>query len=84
MESRVEADLNSLYNHFKNINTDSENNEYFEIPEEIFNDLNMDLNGSIPHEEIEIAGKTLKNNKAHGLNQILNEHIKVSLPIVPL
>jgi hypothetical protein len=54
----------------QNINYDEANTEF---------DTNC-LNNPITIEEIEKVAKTLKNNKSPGIDEILNEHIKLSLP----
>jgi len=70
--------------HFRNIN--SENVNYDNINSSVHNchtDNNNDiLNCDITLNEIERAVKNLKNDKAYGLDNVLNEHIKTSMPIM--
>ena len=40
------------------------------------NDTNISLNKRIEEQEILAAIKSLKNNKSHGIDSILNEHLK--------
>ena len=42
--------------------------------------INDEINKDITIEEIDKIAKTLKNNKAHGVDDIINEHIKTTLP----
>lgn len=70
----TDASLEDLHNFFKKVNYQEEHNANIEI--NYNEDLNEELNSIITIEEIEKAVKSLKNNKASGIDNILNEHIK--------
>ena len=74
--------LNSLYEHFKNINKSNEPHENYESQDGTENEI---LNKRISAEEICKYIKNLKNGKCPGEDQILNEYIKstknIFLPI---
>ena len=74
----MNASLNDLFEYFKKINNsvdiDNTLNSY-NIP----NDLNEQLNSPITLYELENAVKKLKNNKSSGVDDIVNEQIKMSL-----
>ena len=72
--------LDMLYEHFKELNKNDENHT-FELPNFQPNDYDQILNGEITENEIETVVKSLKNNKAAGYDQVLNEHIKNSVHI---
>lgn len=74
--------LDSLYEHFKNINKSNEPHENFETHDGAENEI---LNKHISAEEISKCIKNLKNGKCPGEDKILNEYIKstqhIFLPI---
>ena len=74
--------LDSLYEHFRNINKSNEPHENFETQDGAENEI---LNKHISAEEICKCIKNLKNGKCPGEDQILNEYIKstqhIFLPI---
>jgi len=75
--NEVKASLEDLYAHFKNVNFDEnvENTgENIDVEENSINELNSE----ITIEEVEQCVKNLKNNKASGIDKILNEHIKTT------
>ena len=78
-ENDVKAPLSELYDHFKNVNYD-ENVSNESNDEDENNQINIEINSIITLEEIEKNVKNLKSNKASGIDNILNEHIKCSLP----
>ena len=78
----VGASLEDLYDFYKNINYDK--NENNNVPETVINEgeENEYLNMPITVQEIETVTKNLKNNKASGSDNIVNEHIKSSVNIM--
>lgn len=91
--NKVLASLDDCFNHFSKINYDEsvdghtinpENNTQHEqgdngTPQDSEN-LNDELNDPITEKEIRKCVKNLKNNKSSGNDNILNEHIKTTLP----
>lgn len=78
--SNVNASLEDMYNHFKNINSNA-NSDNIDLNDDNMENIDIDgneLNIPITYDEIEKAIKQLKNNKACGEDNILNEHIKYS------
>ena len=71
--------MEDLYDFFKNVNfaennddsTDQYNNDIIQN-----DDINNFINNTISENEIDIAIKSLRNNKASGTDSIVNEHIK--------
>lgn len=76
------APLNDLYNFFKNLNSKTTYTQTNNLNEEIPNQVNEEINQPITENEILQAVKSLKMNKAAGIDQILNEHIKSSINIM--
>ena len=75
------CNLHDFFKYFKNFNfqdSESHNEQSFEQTETI----NQEINGKITEDEIVNAVKNLKNNKASGYDQVLNEHIKSTMPIM--
>ena len=70
--------INNMYEHFKelneNINSDLHNFE----PNDIMVNNNNEINSDFTLEEVEILVNKLKNNKATGLDNIINEFIRFS------
>ena len=91
-QNNVKATLSDCYKHFSNINYDANadregNLENNNIPINENNTQNNEngmiddeLNSEITAEEIEKTVRKLKNNKSNGADDILNEHIKSTLP----
>lgn len=81
----VKADPETLFNFFKNANFD-ENFQNYNININLLNSANDNdkINMPITDSEVNYAIKSLKNNKACGIDQILNEHLKaLSVRMVP-
>lgn len=78
------APLNDLYSYFKDINSKTfydENTNQTEInsaPDDMAN-LNEEINQPISAAEILTAVKNLKNNKSAGIDNVINEHLKVTI-----
>ena len=81
------APLHDLYEYFKTLNADSEGENTdndsgnLKFPDKI-SDLNIDINLPFTENEIIKAIKKLKNNKSHGIDGILNEHLKKTLHVM--
>ena len=77
-QSDVKCSITDLHDYFKEINSSSQTGD--NMPNLNINDENSEneLNCEITYDEIEKALKNLKNNKACGIDKILNEHIKYS------
>ena len=71
--------VDDLFQHFKNINNPASNseNEPF-LSNETINE-NHEINMPISENEIRQAAKNLKRNKSPGFDQILNEHLLITL-----
>ena len=68
--------LETLYDHFKNLNVKNDNDDFnFNIQTADVND-NCELNKSFSEGDILHAIKSLKNNKSCGNDLILNEFLK--------
>lgn len=82
--SQVKADPESLFNFFKNTNFDENiqgNSNLNSLNDENVNEC---INGPITESEVNDAIRGLKNNKASGIDLILNEHLKsLSKDIIP-
>jgi predicted peroxiredoxin len=78
-----QAALTDLYAFFKTVNAgpliNDERDEELEGNQTFEGEINQEINNQITDEEIIKAVKTLKNNKSPGLDNILNEHIKISI-----
>ena len=81
----IKADSETLFIFFKNANVD-ENSQNPNININLINSANDNdkINMPITDSEVNYAIKSLKNNKACGIDQILNEHLKaLSIRMVP-
>jgi len=79
----VKANIALLENHFKTVNADDTVFDFTSDESQPTTVYNNDLlNAEITCEEIEHCINLLKNNKACGIDNILNEHIKASFPIM--
>lgn len=80
---KVEASPESLFNYFKSVNFDENavNTEYStDLPaNEAFN---TEINQPFTEEDVTKAIHSLKNNKACGIDLILNEHLKSLSPMI--
>ncbi|MCG7878765.1 MAG: hypothetical protein N0C90_20910, partial [Candidatus Thiodiazotropha endolucinida] len=81
------APLNDLYEFFKNLNSvePNENSVEFQDNETFigFGDsINDAINQAFTENEILSAVKSLRNNKSHGIDNILNEYIKSTIQIM--
>lgn len=77
--------LNDLYEYFKTLNEDSTGETSTTQPENFHtsnNDLNVSINLPFTENEILTAVKNLKNNKSHGIDGILNEHLKSTIHVM--
>ena len=72
----VAAEAESLFQHFKNINFD-ENLENMPTNISSTDMVNEEINEPFTEDEIRNAIKSLKNNKASGIDLILNEQLKI-------
>jgi len=91
-KEEIEISVEELTTHFKKLHTgeDELENDGVDIAQAIENarthaqqTINLEpLNGRISDEEIVKVSKKMKNNKACGIDQITNEYIKYSLPII--
>ena len=70
-------EINTLYKFFKDLNTKGpDEQESTTLHNELPNDSNVHINGYISQNEIFKCIKNLKNNKACGEDEIINEYIK--------
>jgi hypothetical protein len=70
-------EINTLYECFKDLNTKgSDEQQSTTLQNELPNDSNVHINGYISQNEIFKCIKNLKNNKACGEDEIINEYIK--------
>lgn len=79
-KTNVSAELSELYQFFKNVNSGESIN--LQDTNEDPNFINEELNTDITLKEIENAVKLLKTGKACGVDEILNEHIKNTFPLM--
>ena len=86
-EDTTRASLNDFYYFFKNVNsqddgecTQENHSTDFNIDENV--SINNEINGNITEKEILSATKLLKNNKSSGLDNILNEYIKLTIHVM--
>ena len=69
--------VNELYRHFKGLSFKEENCSQFDPTTAVHEEsISEELNSPFTLEEIQAVIKKLKNNKASGLDQIINEHLK--------
>lgn len=75
------AALKDLYSYFKNVNESNieDSTPYTNIPD---CPINENINLPITSDEISKTIKSLKLNKAHGMDKVLNEHLKSSLDLM--
>lgn len=80
-DSGSNVGLDAFYEYFKNENetSDGDDDDFEKIPPENINNI---LNSSITEDEIICAMKNLKNNKASGYDNIVNEHITHAIHVM--
>ena len=84
-DKQTKCPLNDLYEHLKNINTENRNEaggDNLNHAHDNLNNMNNEINQCITESEIHAAVQKLKNNKSHGSDNILNEHIKSTIHIM--
>ena len=75
------ADAEDLFQHFKDVNFD-ENLENSSLSNSLTKNVNEEINVPFTENEIRNTIKSLKNNKATGVDLILNEHLKILSHII--
>ena len=81
----IGASVQAFYDHFTNMNkTNNDNNNYIDVNDDTETNDNAgnELNQTITAPEILSNIKSLKNNKAAGIDSIVNEHIKSTAEIM--
>ena len=82
-KSLENIDIDRFYEYFKNLNSnpnvDEDAEEDFIIGDQSLDIFNEILNSSITEEEIINSVKRLKNNKASGVDDVMNEHLKCTV-----
>ena len=76
------APLHELYDYFKTLNEDDYNVDsdlHTNFSQSNVHNTNMTINKPFTESEIIAAVKNLKNNKSNGIDNILNEHLKMSI-----
>ena len=76
------APLHELYDYFKTLNEDDNNVDsdlHTSFSQSNVHNTNMTINKPFTESEIIAAVKNLKNNKSNGIDNILNEHLKMSI-----
>ena len=76
--TKCNASLNDLFEYFRSVNDNEDNDDTLNNDNDT-NDINEQLNIPITIYELEKAVKRLKNNKSNGVDDIVNEHIKMSI-----
>ena len=89
MEKRKQQpniEINTLYEFCKDLNTKGpDEQQSTTLQNELPNDSNVHINGYISQNEILKCIKNLKNNKACGEDEIINEYIKSpSIRFIPI
>ena len=80
-KNSVAADAEDLFQHFKDVNFDG-NLENSSLSNTITQNVNEEINVPFTENEIRNAIKSLKNNKATGVDLILNDHLKILSHII--
>ena len=81
----IGASVQAFYDHFTNMNkTNNDNNNYIDVNDDTETNDNAgnELNQTITASEILSNIKSLNNNKAAGIDSIVNEHIKSTAEIM--
>ena len=76
--TKCNARLKDLFEYFRSVNNNEDNDDTLNNDNDT-NDINEQLNIPITIDELEKAVKRLKNNKSNGVDDIVNEHIKMSI-----
>ena len=87
-ESSIDVSVDDFFEFFKNQNNINVDENSFNINFDEDSEPNDILNGRITEEEIKVCIKRLKNGKARGVDEIINEYIKntqeIMIPIYVL
>ena len=77
-KDEIETDPQLFFEFFQNVNFDKncDNEQPYQAPDDATNNINEEINSRITENEIKSTIKKLKNNKASGIDLILNEHLK--------
>ena len=76
-EKKSNISLSSLFEHFKNLSFQDQDNDYFDPRNAASGGtINEELNSVFTLSEILLCIKKLQNNKASGLDKIINEYFK--------
>lgn len=75
-KAQTKAPLNDLYNFFKDINSQSNDQAGANMDTDVNDTVNAEINQPITESEILKAIKQLNNDKSPGIDNIKNEHIK--------
>ena len=80
-KSSDNIDIKNFFEYFKKLNSNdfSDDDETVDIDDHSLDIFNEILNSEITSEEIIEAVKRVKNNKASGIDDIMNEHLKSTL-----
>ncbi len=81
----VNINIEDLEQHFRNLNSNVTVDDHVEENDPVTNDVDLDdniLNEPITEDEIIKASKKLKNSKSPGSDNVINEYIKASMPIM--
>ncbi len=81
-QTTVKASLEDLFEHFKDLNTDVEGRQLNPPDVNVNPEIDGVLNREICTEDITRAIKKIKNNKACGMDNILNEYLKCTLDVM--
>ena len=81
-KSETTATLDSFYEFFRKLNENDYTQDENQTIDHSTNVVNNEINGPITEQEIQKAIKNLKNNKAPGHDEIINEQIKNSLSLM--
>ncbi|KAK6175976.1 hypothetical protein SNE40_014348 [Patella caerulea] len=87
LSNTFDVSIDSLYDYFRNLNQSNESNfvpDDFSLIDCVVGDNDV-INEPITDIEIEYCINNLKNNKSHGMDEILNEYIKCTkLTMIPI
>ena len=87
--NKKNASLDDLFQYFKNLNTiqidenaETRTSNTSDTTPDTTPIFNYYINQPITEKEIQEAIKNLKNNKSHGIDKILNEHLKTTINVM--